>query len=99
MPTHEQIIRALEAAYFIRGFLYGKTDINTSKFINCIIDVLNDLYINHDCNKKNINLVFDNILADMKVVAEDIDRFGYDDDSRTVYQAIVEIIEKNKKEV
>ncbi len=46
---YDKILKALKAAYFIRGFLYNETNLHfrDSKYINCIIDVLEELY--NDC--------------------------------------------------
>lgn len=43
--------------------------------------------------------VLDEILEKMKIVREEIDRYGYDDDSIRVYDAIKEIIEMIRSKV
>ena len=40
-----------------------------------------------------VNIVLDTVLDKMKTVREEIDRYGYDEDSIRVYDAIKEIIE------
>ena len=40
-----------------------------------------------------VNMVLDAVLDKMKIVREEIDRYGYDDDAIRVYDAIKEIIE------
>lgn len=46
-----------------------------------------------------ITAVLDKILERMEIVRDEIDRYGYDDDSIRVYDAIKEIIEDARRNV